>query len=81
VYWGNLNIADGKNGVAGWFFIIDDSGRWNFSYVWNLGNGHCMRGELGWYLLPLVKNDPTSPNIGLLQAAPFRFYNFGTDGQ
>lgn len=78
-YWGNLQIADGKYGVAGWFFVIDDECKWNFSYVIDLKNGHCMRGELGWYLLPLVKNIE-SPNVGLLQAAPFRFYEFGADG-
>ena len=77
--YGNVNIADGERGVAGWFLITDATGRWNFSYVINIGSNRCMRGEWGWYLLPVAKND-ASLNTGLLQTSPFRFYAFGVKG-
>jgi hypothetical protein len=77
---GDINIADGEFGKAGWFMIKDaESGWFNFSYVIDLKNGKCMRGEMGWYLLPLVKGYK-SVNTGLLQTSPFRFYEFGEKG-
>lgn len=76
---GNMNIADGEKGVAGFFFIRDTRGYWNFSYVIDLKNGSCMRGEWGWYLLPKVKGYD-SVNTGMLQSDPVRFYTFGSKG-
>lgn len=76
---GNLNIADGEFGVAGWFFIVSNKGFWNFSYVLDLGNGSCMRGEAGWYLVPLAKGYE-SVNTGMFQSDPIRFYDFGRKG-
>src|SRR5574343_252495 len=76
---GNINIADGERGVAGYFFIINQDGYWNFSYVKDIGNNRCRRGELGWYLLPLAKGYE-SINSGMLQSDPIRFYSFGVKG-
>lgn len=76
---GDVNIADGEFGKAGWFLVTGPNGWFNFSYVIDLKNGKCMRGEMGWYLLPLAKGY-TSVNTGLLQTSPFRFYEFGKKG-
>ena len=76
---GEINIADGEKPKAGYFFIIDDRGFWNFSYVIDLHNGSCMRGEWGWYLLPKVKGYD-SVNTGMLQSDLIRFYSFGVKG-
>lgn len=77
--YGNINIADGEHGVAGCFFIVDDRGYWNFSYVIDLKNNRCLRGELGWYLVPLIKGYE-SVNTGMLQSDPIRLYAFGVKG-
>lgn len=80
ILYGNKDIADGEHGVAGWFLVIyQDTGHWNFSYVKELKNHKCVRGELGWYLLPLVKGYE-SVNTGMLQSDPVRFYAFGVKG-
>lgn len=76
---GDLDIADGEFGKAGFFFIAAPDGHWNYSYVVDLKNGNCIRGEMGWYLLPLAKKYE-SVNTGMLQASPFRFYAFGKKG-
>jgi hypothetical protein len=76
---GELYIADGEKPKAGRFFLVNSSGYWNFSYVIDLRNGHCMRGEWGWYLLPLAKGYD-SVNTGMLISDLIRFYNFGTKG-
>jgi hypothetical protein len=77
--FGNLFIADGENGVAGWFFMVDASGYWNFSYIIDLGNGSCMRGTWGWNLVPVAKGYD-SVNTSILETDLIRFYNFGTVG-
>lgn len=81
ILYGNKDIADGEHGVAGHFLIVyKETGHWNFSYVREIkGKNKCYRGELGWYLLPLVKGYD-SVNTGMLQSDPFRFYNFGVKG-
>jgi hypothetical protein len=79
VVQGDVNIADGLLGKAGWFFISTPSGWFNFSYVIDLKNGKCIRGEMGWYMLPIAKGY-TSVNTGLLQTSPVRFYDFGRKG-
>lgn len=77
---GNVNIADGENGVAGWFLITSTKGFWNFSYMWHIPGTHsCVRGEWGWYLLPKAKGYD-SVNTGMLQSDPIRFYTFGAKG-
>jgi hypothetical protein len=76
---GNIYIADGEHGVAGSFFLQNDDGYFNYSYVIDLDNGNCMRGEMGWYLLPMAKHDQ-SINTGMLQTDPIRFYAFGRKG-
>jgi hypothetical protein len=76
---GDVDIADGEFGKAGWFLVTSEGGWFNFSYVLDLKNGKCMRGEMGWYLLPLAKGY-SSVNTGLLQTSPFRFYEFGVKG-
>jgi hypothetical protein len=76
---GNVNIADGEFGVAGWYFLVGDDSSWNLSFIINLGNGSCFRGSWGWYLLPLSKGYD-SINTGMLEADLFRFYSFGVKG-
>ena len=76
---GNAFIADGEFGVAGWFLLIDRSGYWNFSYIIDLHNGHCVRGTWGWNLIPIAKGYE-SVNTGILESDLIRFYNFGTKG-
>lgn len=76
---GNINIADGEHGVAGSFLIVTQDGYWNYSYVIDIGNNKCRRGELGWYLVPLAKGYD-SINTGMLQSDPVRFYQFGVKG-
>lgn len=76
---GNIHIADGEKGVAGAFFLQNEDGYFNFSYVINLHTGNCVRGEMGWYLIPLAKGYE-SINTGMLQTDPIRFYAFGRKG-
>jgi hypothetical protein len=79
--YGNLNIADGENGVAGWFLIAID-GWWNLSFVWQIPfTNRCMRGDYGWNLKPYVANYE-SKMLGALQVTlPVRFYSFGIIGK
>ena len=77
---GDIYIADGEYGKAGWFLIIDTSGVWNFSYIKDMGNGSCVRGTWGWNLIPVVKGYD-SINTGILETDLIRFYNFGTRGK
>ena len=76
---GNVNIADGVNGIAGFYFFVNTNGYWNFSYIFNLYNGSCVQGELGWYLLPIAKKYD-SVNTGMLCGDVIRFYSFGVVG-
>ena len=76
---GDLDIADGEKGKAGFFFLSTETGYWNLSYVLSIGRGTCLRGELGWYLLPIAKKYD-SVNTGMLQTSPFRLYAFGEKG-
>ena len=76
---GDLTIADGLNGKAGWFLLLAPNGAFNFVFVIDLHNGSCLRGNWGWYLAPIAKGYE-SINTGMLEADLFRFYNFGSEG-
>jgi hypothetical protein len=78
--YGDIYIADGEYGKAGWFFIVDSYGIWNFSYIINLHNKSCLRGTWGWNLIPFVKGYE-SVNLGILETDLIRFYSFGVVGK
>jgi hypothetical protein len=80
VMLGDIYIADGANGKAGWFLLIDKTGYWNFSYIIDLHNGHCIRGTWGWNFIPIVKGYE-SVNTAMLETDLIRFYNFGSQGK
>lgn len=79
IQWGDIYIGDGEKGKAGWNFLLGENGYWNFSYVIDLKNGNCMKGSMGWYLIPVAKGY-TSINTGMLESDPIRFYAFGRKG-
>lgn len=52
--FGNPKTHDGVNGVAGWYFAIDQYGVWQFVWVKSTG----WRGEYGWSVInysPIMK--------------------------
>lgn len=77
--YGDIHIADGEHGKAGWFLLIAESGFWNFSFVIDLKNGSCMRGTWGWNFIPVAKGYE-SVNAGILETDLIRFYSFGVRG-
>lgn len=79
--FGDLTIQDGKNGKAGWYFIITSSGVFEYRSIFDLGNGHCVIKEYGWNLTPLAKGYTSSVLGDLLVVFFCRFNNFGTDGK
>lgn len=48
---GNINITDGVNGIAGWYFAINQYGFFEFVWIYDRGNGKCWRGEYGWEIV------------------------------
>lgn len=78
--YGDITIADGEYGNAGWFLLITERGYWNFSYIIDLHNKSCMRGTWGWNFIPVAKGY-TSVNTGILETDLIRFYSFGTKGK
>jgi len=77
--YGDIFIGDGEFGKAGWFLLISESGYWNFTYVIDLKTKSCMRGTLGWNLIPIAKGYE-SINAGMLETDAIRFYSFGIKG-
>ena len=74
-YKGNLDIADGINGHEGWY-LIETEGYFHFQFIKYIGFGRCIRGDYGWWLLPLAKGYD-SVVTGMLQVTfPVRFYDF-----
>lgn len=74
--FGTVDIQDGANGKAGWYFIIGSNGTFEFCWVKNLGNGRCARGEYGWSLRPYAMGY-TSKLAGSLQLVLLcRFMDF-----
>jgi hypothetical protein len=49
--FGNPKIHDGKNGIAGWYFAIDEFGVWQWVWIRDNGDGTCWRGEYGWSVI------------------------------
>ena len=78
--YGDITIADGEHGRAGWFLLITERGYWNFSYIIDLHNKSCMRGTWGWNFIPVAKGYE-SVNTGILETDLIRFYSFGVVGQ
>lgn len=48
--FGNTGIKDCVDGVAGWYFAINQYGIFEFCWIKDMGNGKCWRGEYGWSL-------------------------------
>lgn len=72
---GNINIADGKNGIAGWYRITAGE-YWHFAYVWKIPYlDKCITGGFGWRLISLAKK-PVHPTLGQLVFTPARLYKF-----
>ena len=72
---GNIGIADGEHGVAG-YYLVRAAGYFHFSYVLHCGFGHCLAGGYGWRLNSLVKGY-SHPTLGQYVFTPlFRIQKF-----
>ena len=72
---GNKDIADGSQGVAGYYFMYSPEGWFQFWWIKDLGNGRCIQSSFGW----VIKNYSTAPDssvYGSLICSPLRTYDF-----
>ena len=71
--YGNPNITDGDQGVAGYYFMVSPHGWFQFWWIKDLGNGRCVQSSFGW----AIKNYAAPSSVyGSLICNPLRFYNF-----
>lgn len=78
---GNINIADGEHGVAGWYLLTID-GYFQLSFVYQIPfTNRCMRGDYGWNLKPIAMRFGSDLAGALLVTMGVRFYNFGVVGK
>lgn len=73
---GNIDIADGEDGVAGWYLITTEGDYFHFAYVYDRGNGKCWTGGLGWRLNNIAKKYD-HPTMGQYVFTPIRSQDFG----
>ena len=52
--WGNPQIKNRDNGVAGWYLCVV-AGYWNFKVIMPTGLKHCVMWELGWKMQDYAK--------------------------